>query len=552
MTNATLPPPAPSQVEPDVTPVTTPTELTDQFWMGSLLRPALIAVVSVSLVLALVAFIRRLIPDLPPVYTELLAFVGATAAVVGCFTTTWLAQPGQRSKRSMGYRAAEITLVLGTLRIAIWLTTDSFPGLEQFLLRPVDSLLDGYFLVGILVIGLAWFMATAMTEDLLAMALQPDDLYTIRTFGDRWQDTARPVYVDRPAILRRFVARWVIGGILLVLLAAGSRYDLPESGFLGVIRQNIDPTVVTAIILYFLAGLVLISQGQLALLRARWTLQKTPSTPSIRRNWPIYALIIIVLIGVVAALLPLGGTFYLAQILSAILSTLYMLFFGIFRFILSLFLILMAWLSGEEAEAPPPPPPTPEPAQVFTPPPESAALLPPWTGGVFFWAFAALLLGYAAYIYFSGKGTDWLWARRLWAMLRARWLVLFGAYQSWQAARVRAEVERAAAALRGEGGGRLDWLRLRNLDPDRQVRYYYLALLQRANEAGIPRQEAETPLHYAPRLAENAALDEPSREAIQELTDAFVEVRYAGGHVEKDRLAHLKAVWRQLKGYFKL
>ena len=255
-------------------------DLNDNSWMHSILRPALIALAAVCLVLAMLAFIRRIMPSLPPIYTELLAIIGALASITGSITTTWLAQPGQRSKRSAGYRFAEMVLILGTTRIAIWLTTDSFPGAEQFLLKPIESFLDGYFIVGAIVVMLAWIMSTAMTEDLLAMALQPDDLYIVRGVGDRWQDTARPVYTDRPAILRRFVARWVVGGILLVIFAAGSRYDLPESGgFLGVIRQNIDPTVVGAIIVYFLAGLVLISQGQLALLRSRWILQKVPSAP---------------------------------------------------------------------------------------------------------------------------------------------------------------------------------------------------------------------------------------------------------------------------------
>ena len=77
---------------------------------------------------------------------------------------------------------------------------------------------------------------------------------------------------------------------MLVLLAAGSRFDLPAAGFFGVMRQNIDPTVIGAIVVYFLSGLVLISQGQLALLRARWTLQKTPSAPNVLRNWPFYAM----------------------------------------------------------------------------------------------------------------------------------------------------------------------------------------------------------------------------------------------------------------------
>ena len=536
-------------------------DLTDSSWMQSVLRPVLIAVMSVCLVLAMVALIRRIVPTLPPVYTELLAIVGALASITGSITTTWLAQPGQRGKRNAGYRAAEVTLILGVTRIAIWLTTDSFPGFEPFLLRPVDSFLDGYFIAGAIVVLLAWIMSTAMTEDLLALALQPDDLYIVRGVGDRWQDSARPVYTDRPAILRRFVARWVIGGILLVIFAAGSRYDLPENGIFGIVRQNIDPTVIGAIIIYFLSGLVLISQGQLALLRSRWTLQKVPSAPAVLRNWPVFALIIIVLVGFVAAMLPLGGTFYLAQILSAILGGIYLFLFGVFRFFLTLFLMLLSWLTGEEmAEPPPPQPPMPTPEMAL--PPEAAAVLPPWTGGLFFWLFAAILLGYAAYIYFGGNSSNFAWARRLWAMLRLRWLMLFGAYQQWQAARLRAQAERAGDAARKGGRGLPAWLNLRGLDPDRQVRYYYLALLHRAEEAGFPRKESETPLQYAPRLAEHLQEQgqeqgpeqstESSRAAIADLTEAFVQVRYAGGHVAPDRLSRLKELWNQLKKTLKL
>jgi hypothetical protein len=101
--------------------------------------------------------------------------------------------------------------------------------------------------------------------------------------------------------------------------------------------------------------------------------------------------------------------------------------------------------------------------------------------------------------------------------------------------------------LRSGGRGLPGWLGLRGLDADRQVRYYYLALLHRAEEAGLPRKEAETPLHYAPRLAEQLEADDENRAAIADLTDAFVQVRYAGDHVAPDRLMRIKQVWRQLK-----
>lgn len=527
-------------------------ELNDQAWTQSLLRPALIAVAAVCLVLAMLAFIRRLVPGLPPAYTELLVVVGALASILGSITTTWLAQPGQRSRRSTGYRAAELALILGVTRIGTWIAAGSWPGFNQFLLRPVDSLLDPYFLLGAFVVLLAWIMSTAMTDDLLAMALQPDDLYASRTFGDRWQDTARPVYTDRPAILRRFVARWVVGGIILVILAAGSRYDLPESGFLGVIRQNIDPVVIGAIIIYFLVGLALISQGQLALLRARWILQRTPSAPGVLQNWPLYAIMLLLVIAVVAALLPLGGTFRLAQIITAVLGAIYFVLFGAFRLFLGLLLMLMSWLTGEPMEEPPQAPP-PMPTFAPEPPPQTEAVLPPWTGGVIFWAFAAAILLYAAYIYFSGKGANFDWLRRVWAMLRARWQLLFGAYQDWQAARIRERALRAAQEGEEGQGSRLpNWLRWRNLDPDRQVRYYYLSILQRAAEAGMPRQVGETPARYAPRLAEKLEAEPEERAAIEELTEAFVQVRYAGTHVAPDRLARAKQAWEATKRLLRL
>jgi hypothetical protein len=526
--------------------------LSDQDWMLSILRPALVAVMAVCLVVAMLAFVRRLVPDIPTAYTLLLTVIGAVASLIGSATTSWLAQPGQRASRSAGVRAAEFALVLGIIRVAIWLATDTWPGLEVFLLRPIDSLLDGYYLVAMVVVGLAWANSTAMTDDMLALALQPDDLYAARTFNDRWQDTARPVYTDRPAILRRFVGRWVVGGVILVILAAGSRYDLPESGFLGAIRQNIDPTVITAIIVYFLTGLVLISQGQLALLRARWSLQKTPSTPAILQNWPVYALGLIVGVGVLAVLLPLGGTFYLAMILTAVLRAVYEAMFAAFRFLMTLLLLLTSWMGGETpAEEAMPPAPMPTFAPEAAPP--SGLEIPPWTGGVIFWGFMAALLLYAAYIYFSGKGADLGWARRLWAMLRLRWLALFGAYQSWQAERRRSEAERAAEALRrGDGKGLPGWLGLRGLDPDRQIRYYYLSLLHRAEEAGMPRQRGETPLHYAPRLAERLEADDENRHGIEELTEAFVQVRYAGQHVGPDRVGQVKQVWQRLRQLLRL
>jgi hypothetical protein len=499
-------------------------------------------------VIALMAFIRRVVPGLPAVYTQVTVLLGIITALIGVGTTTWMAQPAQRSRRNTGYRAAELCLILALTRVLTWLATGTTPTFMGILLRPLEVLLDGYFIAAAIAVGLAWVFATSMTSDQLEMALRPDDLYMTRSFGDRWHDMARPVYTDRPGILRRFTARWVLGGVLLVILAAGSRFAMPESGFfLGILSQNIDPVVITAIIIYFVLGLALISQGQLAVLRARWTIQLVPSAPGVLRSWPLYALALLVVVALIAALPPLGGTFRLAQLLTFIIQLIYDTIFAIFRLILSLFLLLFALLAGNPPEQPLP---TPEPAPQVTPPPPPPPgfEVPPWAGGAVFWLLAAILLGYAAYIYFSGKGFSFAWLTRVWEFMLNQWRLLMGGYRQWQATRVRDQADAAdAGGGSGPRRGLLSWFGKRSLTPEQQVRYYYLSLLEQAEESGRPRRRSETPNVFAPRLAAQVTEDESDQDAIDTLTQAFVRVRYARDRVEAAMLPELQQFWKRLR-----
>jgi hypothetical protein len=529
--------------------------LYDQPWLTSFARPMLIGVMGAALAIAFLAFLRRFAPEWPPAYTQNLTVISLIAAVVACYSTTWLAQPTQRARRNIGFRAAELGLLLALVRLASWAALGSWPTLEFLLLRPVDALLDGPFVTGAIVVGIAWLMAASMTDDQLSLALQPDDLYLAQSHGGRWHDMSRPLYTDRPAIMRRFVGRWVMGGVLLVILAAGAQFDAPQFGVLGLARQNIDPIVIIAIVIYFLSGLVLVSQGQLALLRSRWTLEKTPSRESIMRNWMAYAIGLILLIGLVALLLPLGGTFWAAVIIGTAIQTIYLVILSIFQTIIGLLMLLFSLFGGESEPEEAVEQPTPEPI-VPQEPPEALFEMPPWAGGVVFWVIIALILGYAAYIYFSDRGVHFGWLRRFWAALRGRWNELFGAFQVWQATRLRGQSGDGEAHAGGRFGGLPGWLRLRNLSPTQQVRYYYLSTLHRAAEAGLPRRPAETPLRYAPRLArfiEENNLEHPDEEAdVEELTAAFLRVRYAELNVEPDELPILKRVWQRLRRYLRL
>lgn len=520
----------------------------DQPWLGSLLRPALIAVMITCLDVALLSLVGRFSPALAGAYGQVVLLLSIGATLLACTTTTWLVQPAYRHLRQPIYRLAELLFLLVLTRLLLWLLFGGLPALELFLYRPLAALFNGTYIVAAIIVGLSWFFAGEMTSELLRLALQPDELFAIEE--DRIGELIRTSNSDRPAVLQRFVANWVGGGILMVLIAASVRLARPENGFFAITRQNIDPAVITAIIVYFLAGLLLISQGQLALLRTRWLIDRVPASDTVLRNWPIYVFALLLVVGLAAMLLPFGGTFWLAQILYAVVTTIFNLFFEIFRFFMGLFLLLVAALTGD---SPPPPAaaPPPEPIPTFEALPPAASQLPAWTGGMIFWIVMALFLGYAAYIYMSDKGVQFTWLRAFWQLLRARWALLTGAYQQWQQTRVR-----TPATEDNEEKARSSWLNFgrqrgwQQLDPTQRVRYFYLKTLEAAAEKGLGRKVDETPTRYAPRLATHFAEQPEQVQQIDELTTAFIQARYTKEPLHASQAERIEQIWQRLKARF--
>lgn len=550
----------------------------DQPWLTSISRPLLIAILTSCLSIGFLSFLRFAIPGMPNLYAGTIVVITVIATIMGCVSTTWLNQPAQRMKRNAGIRLAELGLILGIVRLLSWMTVGNWPTLMQFFTRPLDAMMDGAFILSVIVVGLAWSLATAITSDFIKMSLQPDELYAAeQRTGRSTDDPTPPNYTDRRSVLGGFVSKWIGGGVLLVLLSAGTQLKPSENGFFALGRQNIDPVVITATVLYFLVGLILISQGQFAVLRARWTLEKVPSTESVVRNWPIYATIMIGGIGLLATMLPFGGTFYFAQIVSTILRTTYMIVGAVIQLFLGLFAMFLSLFMGESVEEEVAPPPIDfAPFQMPEAPPEAAGG-PPWLGGAIFWILISLLLGYAAYVYLSGRGLNVAWLRRFWHLLTMRLRELFGAYEEW---RITRTLRRNGLKDNSRSSGTPDdWfnrLRLSDLNPDQKIRYFYMYILYQADKVGLGRRKAETPLQYGPRLAESMhpAIDtedvdandpvedgfdlaeaEKKRETalaetkqqLRSLTDAFLRVRYAGTSSSETSVSPLKDVWESLK-----
>ena len=555
------------EILPDKTPF-------DQQWLGSILRPALIAILIGCLDLAILSMLLRLYPGLANGYAQVVVGISLLAVLLACATTTWLAQPGKRHLRRPIYRLAEFLFMIVLARLLVWLTLGGFPSATALIYQPLGTLLDGPFIFAAIVITLSWLFAGELTSDLLRLALQPDELFAIEE--DRIGELIRTSNSDRPAILQRLVSRWVGGGILLVLIAASVRIERPVVGFLAITRQNIDPTIIAAVVVYFLAGLLLISQGQLAILRTRWLLERVPTSERVLGQWPLYVLGLLMGIGLLAALLPFGGTFYLAQILGAIVTFFFNTIFAIFRFFMGLLLLIIAMLSGEAPESPPESPPPPPPAPTMPEAVAQAGGFPAWAGGAFFWIVMALFLSYAAYIYLNDKGVKFTWLRAFWLLLQSRWQALFGNYRQWQQTRLRRTAPTKEEA--GNSHGRRFSLRRgwRHLDPTEQIRYFYLSMIESAAASGAARAVGETPLQFGQRLGEfliireervteptktDAEGDDESGEAtvhapeekgialtgeVSDLTEAFVQIRYAQQVATAKEASKFAAIWQKI------
>jgi hypothetical protein len=525
-----------------MTQTTGPQSAFDHAWHDSLLRPAVIAALIGCIIVALISFIQHIAPNLSAGYINILRITSIGAALVGGYTTTILVRPMQRQRRSMSYRLAELGLILFIARIVLWTTVEGLPDLASMFLQPFGVLLTMRFVVSALLILIAWGMAVLVTNDFLAMGLQPDELIDLDAASRPVSGDDHRIQSDRRALVRRFSERWAMGGMLLILLTAASQFGLGTNGFFALMRQDIAGGVIGAAIVYFMLGLLLLTFGHLAALRARWQLAKQPSEASITRNWPLYAFGLLLVVAAVAFLMPLGGTFRLAQLLGLAFRALSTLVYMILGLLIGLFSLLFGGDEQpvQEPTAPPPEFDAPQFEQVQRPE------APPWLGGTVFWIIVALLLGYATYIYLQGRGVNF---RMLLAWLRQllrRWQQLGNAFSEWRLRTLPAAEEEKGKSGRSRLRRWLDDLMLGRLPPDEQVRYFYVSTLESAAEHGIRRRPGETPHRFQGRLAES--VDSEDEAAVARLTAGFVRIEFARRSTEVEAVPLLKRAWTQIRG----
>ena len=96
----------------------------------------------------------------------------------------------------------------------------------------------------------------------------------------------------------------------------------------------------------------------------------------------------------------------------------------------------------------------------------------------------------------------------------------------------------------GSPGGEWDYVNPRRLTPRQKVIFYYLALVRRAKEAGLPRQDGQTPYEYARSLA--SSLKE-EKEAVDAMTESFIEARYSRHDIPARAARRAESIWESIR-----
>jgi hypothetical protein len=161
-----------------------------------------------------------------------------------------------------------------------------------------------------------------------------------------------------------------------------------------------------------------------------------------------------------------------------------------------------------------------------------------------------LVIGYAFYLYLrqNKELTARLRQSRAFRFLVKAWDWLSGRLRGFNqvvAAVVSAGVGRLRAIFRPEQN-ETPWtfFNPRKLPPRQRVQFYYLAMVRRSGENGVPRRIYQTPKEYA--LALKKELPETD-ESLAEITQDFIEARYTRHEISVQQVDRVKKAWEAIR-----
>ena len=536
------------------TGVTEPLSFVTNTWSRTVVQPILIALLISSLFTGILVFLDVLMPD---AQWLLLSFFCLFVALEGIYTTFWLNHLDRRTVNRLAYRAAEFVVIVILLRLYTWIVSGDLPEprpLQAFLRSP-EVLFGGVlFLAGIVIILLVWQRVLEISEVFTQLAIDTAEAVYYSLTPQERQVSSRPLRIDRSQLVATFFEQWVWGGIILAVCTTLSTLDLRTittvSNPLAIGRLGLPPMMLAALLVYFISGFLLLSQGRLAAMNARWLNEGAAKNAQVERSWHRASLWVLLTIVVAAAFLPLGETLAISRILQAIIGALTLAFYLLSFLFFSLLSLLFQQVPAPDPERPPEAlqdivVPTPEPRATPAAPNDMAQIVV----SSLFWTVIIVVTIIAISFYLRERGyrLNVHSVKRLWSgfsgWLRHLWRgISMQARDLQHAVRTRLRVE----VQEEDKSKKSPWrfIRVNALSPREQIRYFYLSTARRAAEQGVERRQSETPLEYAEDLKESW----PDTEIdVEELTEAFLKARYSPQSIEKEDVNPVKRRWKHLR-----
>lgn len=378
---------------------------------------------------------------------------------------------------------------------------------------------------------------------------------------------------ERNELRSRLANQVILGGAVMSGLIAWIYLD-------GGLPWRSHPQVqvgLIALLGYFIASLVLLSLTHFAILRVYWIVNKIPISDNLTWRWASLSLLVIGGLGLIALLLPTGYSAPILRFIELLLSVI----IGIFQIILFLLglpvVLLIRWLMqvfGSQQTLPEIPQLEPEviilTGQTPDEPTSGLSLLK----AILLWGglLVMAILAFTVYLRDHPEYLRWMKGKRLVVWLAGVWI----AWLAWLQG-----VRHSAVGMIRDGWQRLQAgnysssaLRVgriinpRRLPARQQIQFYYLAMLRRAAEIGMPRAPAQTPQEYESRLVEflharmvdqqqggASFADQP--EAVQDpqavleevsgLTRQFHEARYSQHEISLGQVNLVRRYWDRIR-----
>jgi hypothetical protein len=430
------------------------------------------------------------------------------------------------------YRVTEMVILLLGLKIFTELRIGPENLRSNLSLWPVEfpfNILTGHFIIAMLPVLASWWAANLFAADLSLLGVEEAS-----NFDERLKTT--PI---RTVILRRFLGLGmfvvILGGIPFQKVYAIS---LPASS-----------NTIPAIISYFVLGTVLLSLTRYITLETTWWQSKLQIPSQIPRRWFAYSGVILAILVFIISWLPTNyGMGFLAT-LNAVMHLLYqfiLLIYGLFLLVVALIMRLFLRKSTFSET------PLPEIAPPVDTLPKNNTGSSGWelVQSIILWGslIALAIIALRQYIAYNRDLSEDLrkfrplrWLSGLWNRFRTS---LKKADTSFRAL-IKNTLQRSRK--NASGSALVDeWniINFRRLSPRQKVIFYYLALIRRAKEAGIPREDSQTPNEYAHKL--NSSLQN-EKDAVDAMTTSFMEARYSRHDIPQKAARQAETVWETIR-----